>query len=134
MEATFKAEIINSAGYLNTKYKEDLFVEIVKSRESNQLNINSTIKTATKAVEELNPSSENSDKRKEHIQHRISILGESLKKKLESKVIHGQYIRHVNSLLVKKTHFFGCFEGRSESEVRHYKQNVMQTNITNRNR
>jgi hypothetical protein len=33
-EAAYKAEIINIAKYLNTKYKEDQFVNIVKNRES----------------------------------------------------------------------------------------------------
>jgi len=33
-EATYKAEIINIAEYLNTRYKEDQFVNIVKVHES----------------------------------------------------------------------------------------------------
>jgi len=37
---------------LNRKYKDDQFVSIVKSRESNQLNMNSTIKAAAKVAEE----------------------------------------------------------------------------------
>ena len=32
IEATYKAEIINIAEYLNTNYKEDQFVNIVKSQ------------------------------------------------------------------------------------------------------
>jgi hypothetical protein len=51
---TYKAEIINIAEYLNTKYKEDEFVNIVESHESSQPNMNSTIKTAAKVVKELN--------------------------------------------------------------------------------
>ena len=35
IEATHKAKIINFAEYLKTKYAEDQFVNIVKSRESN---------------------------------------------------------------------------------------------------
>jgi hypothetical protein len=42
IEATYKAEIINIADYLNTKYAEDQFVNTVKSHESNQPNVNST--------------------------------------------------------------------------------------------
>ena len=35
-EATYRAEIINIAEYLNTKCAEDQFVNIVKSHKSNQ--------------------------------------------------------------------------------------------------
>jgi hypothetical protein len=41
-EAAYKAEMINIAEYLNTKYKEDQFVNIVASHESTQPNMNST--------------------------------------------------------------------------------------------
>jgi hypothetical protein len=85
---TYKAEITNTTEHLNTKYKEDQFVNIVKSHESNQQNMNSTIKTATEVPEELNKSNENSD-RKKGIQHTKGRLGESLKKKKrEKKVMH----------------------------------------------
>ena len=40
IEVTYKAEIINTAEYLNTKYIEDQFVNTVKSHESNQPNMN----------------------------------------------------------------------------------------------
>jgi len=53
IEAAYKAEIINIAEYLNTTYKEDQFVNIVKSHESTQPNMNSIIKTAAKITEEL---------------------------------------------------------------------------------
>jgi hypothetical protein len=52
IEATYKTEIINIAEYLNTKYAEDQFVNIVKSYKSNQPNTNSTIQVATKVAEE----------------------------------------------------------------------------------
>jgi hypothetical protein len=61
IEATYKANIINTAEYLKTKYKEDHFVNIVKSQENHQPNMNSTIKAAEKVTEELNRSNENSD-------------------------------------------------------------------------
>jgi len=64
IEATYRAETINIAEYLNTKYIEDQFVHIVKSHESNQPNINSTIKVAAEGAEELNQSNENSDTKK----------------------------------------------------------------------
>jgi hypothetical protein len=40
IEAARKAEIINVTEYLNTKYKEDHFVNIVKNHESKQPNMN----------------------------------------------------------------------------------------------
>jgi hypothetical protein len=52
-EAKFKAEIINIAEHLNTTNIEGRFINIV-SHESNQPNINSTIKAASKFAEELN--------------------------------------------------------------------------------
>ena len=53
IEAAYKAEIINIAEYLNTNYKEDQFVNIVKNHESIQTNMNSLLKLATKMIEEL---------------------------------------------------------------------------------
>jgi hypothetical protein len=38
--ATYKAEIINIAEYLNRNYKKDQFVNIFKSQESTQPNMN----------------------------------------------------------------------------------------------
>jgi hypothetical protein len=40
VEAAYKAEIINIAEYLNTKYKENQFVNIVKNHENTQSNTN----------------------------------------------------------------------------------------------
>ena len=65
----YKADIINTAEYLNTKYAEDQFVNIVKSHDSSQPNMNSTIKMVAKVADELNQSNENSDTKKEGIQH-----------------------------------------------------------------
>jgi hypothetical protein len=53
VEAAYKAEIINIAEYLNTKYKEDQFVNIVKVHDSTQPNVNSILKSAAKTIEEL---------------------------------------------------------------------------------
>ena len=53
IEAAYKAEIINIAGCLNTNYKEDQFVNIVKSHESTQPFMNSIIKKTAKITEEL---------------------------------------------------------------------------------
>ena len=49
----YKVEIINTAEYLNTNFKEDQFVNIVESHESTQRKMNSIIKTAAKITEEL---------------------------------------------------------------------------------
>jgi hypothetical protein len=43
VEEVYKAEIINIAEYINTKYKEDQFVNIVKVHESTQPNMNSIL-------------------------------------------------------------------------------------------
>ena len=53
IEAAYKVEIINIAEHLNTNYKENQFVNIVKSHESAQTNMNSIFKTAAKITEEL---------------------------------------------------------------------------------
>jgi hypothetical protein len=54
---------------MTTKHKQGQFINIVKSHESNQPNMNSTIKTEAKVAEELNQSNENSAIKKEGIQH-----------------------------------------------------------------
>jgi hypothetical protein len=46
---------------MNTKYKKERFVNIANNHESNQPNINSTIKMAAKVAEKLNKSNVNSD-------------------------------------------------------------------------
>jgi hypothetical protein len=58
VEAAYKAEIINIAEYLNTKDKEDQFVNIVKVHESTQPNMNSILNSAAKIIEELNQSTQ----------------------------------------------------------------------------
>jgi hypothetical protein len=52
VEAAHKAEITSIAEYLNTNYKVDQSVNIVKSYESTQPTMNSIIKTAAKIAEE----------------------------------------------------------------------------------
>jgi len=85
IEAAYKAEIINIAEHLNTNYKEDQFVNIVKSHVSTQPNMNSIIKTAAKITEELIQSNEKSDAKQDGIQHTKARLGESLKKNGKTK-------------------------------------------------
>ena len=60
-EAIYKGEIRNIAEYLNNEYKDDQFVNIAKSRESNRANMKSTIKKAVKVVEELHQTKVRSD-------------------------------------------------------------------------
>ena len=131
-EATYRAEIINVAEYLNTKYIEDQFVHIVKSHKSNQPNMNSTINMAAKVAEELNQSNENSDTKKEGIQHIKAKLGEPLKKKCESKVIHGQYIRNMDTQLISQEdtclwHSSGDLKRETASEIITAKDQALQT-------
>ena len=64
IEVVSKEEIINIAEYLNTKYAESQFVNIFKTHEINQPNVNSTTKTAAKATEKLNHSNEKCDTKK----------------------------------------------------------------------
>jgi len=68
IEASYKTEIINIAEYINTNYKKDQFVNIVKSHESTQPNMNSIIQTAAKITEELSQSDEKSDAKQDGIQ------------------------------------------------------------------
>ena len=80
IEAAYKAEIMNIAEYLNTSYKQDQFVNIVKSQESTQPNMNSIIKTAGKIREELCHPNENSVAKQDEIQHIKARFEESLQK------------------------------------------------------
>jgi hypothetical protein len=45
IEVTYKKKVINTAEYLNTQFRENQFVNVVKSHENNKPNVNSTIKT-----------------------------------------------------------------------------------------
>ena len=72
---TINREIIKIAEYLNTNYKEDQFVNIVKSHESTQPNTNSIIKTSAKSREELSQPNEESDAKQDGMQHTKARLG-----------------------------------------------------------
>jgi hypothetical protein len=65
IEATYKAWVINTAECLNTKFKEDHFVNTVKSHEKKRPSNNSTILITTKFIAELNQISESSDKERD---------------------------------------------------------------------
>jgi hypothetical protein len=76
VEAAYKAEITSIAEYLNTNYKVDQFVNIVKNYDSTQQTMNSIIKTAAKIAEESSQPNEKSDAKQERIQHTKARLGE----------------------------------------------------------
>ena len=60
-------------------------------------------------AEKFDQSNENSDTKKKGIQHIKGKLGLSLKKKWESKIMHGQYIRSMDRQLIsEKDSYYGC--------------------------
>jgi hypothetical protein len=65
----YKTEIINIAEYLNTKYKGDQFVNIVKSLENTQPNMNSTVKLAAKITDDLIKFNRKNDAKQDDKQH-----------------------------------------------------------------
>jgi len=122
IEAAYKAEIINIAEYLNTNYKEDQFLNIVKSHESTQPNMNSIIKTAAKITEELIQRNEKSDAKQDGIQHTKARVGKSLKGKWRNKVMHGLYITDIDRQLISEEDTFlrlskGDLKVESESQI-----------------
>jgi len=121
IEVTYKTEIINNAEYLNTKYAEDQFVNIGKSHKSIQPNMNSRIKMAAKFAE-LQQINKSSNTKKEGNQHIKAKFGDSFKKKWESKVMHGQYIRSMDMQLISQEDTFLWLlrvhlKGETESEI-----------------
>jgi hypothetical protein len=106
IEAAYKTEIINIAEYLNKKYKEDQFVNIIKSHDSNQPNTNSTVRTAAKITDALSQPNENGDMKQDGVLNTKARLEESLKEKWENKVMHGQYIRSINKQLISEEDTF----------------------------
>ena len=131
IEAAYKAEINNIAEYLKTNYKEDQFVNIVKSHESTQPNMNSIIKTAAKIAEELSQPNEKSDAKQDGIQHTETILGESLKK-WKNKVMHGKYIRNIDRQLISEEDAFlwlskGELNAETESKIVATQDQALQT-------
>jgi hypothetical protein len=103
----YKAEIINITQYLNTKYEEDInIVNIVKSHESTQPNMNSTIKIAAKITEEISQLNKKSDAKLDEIHHTKARLGASLKTKWKNKVMHGQYIRSTDRQVISEEDTF----------------------------
>ena len=128
IEAAYKAEIINIAEYLNTNYKEEQFVNIVKSHESTQPDTNSIIKTAAKITEELSQPNEKSDGKQDEIQHTEVGLGESLKEKWKNKVMHVQYFRNIERKLISEENkFLWPLLAETESEIVAAQDQALQT-------
>jgi len=96
VKEAYKTEIINIAEHLNTKYKEDQFVNTVKVHESTQPNMNSILKSAAKIIEELSQLNGKNYAKQDEMQHTKGRLGQVLKKKWKNKVMHGQYIRNMD--------------------------------------
>ena len=86
--------------YNNNNNNNDQFVNIVKVHESTQPNTNSILKSAAKSLEELNQLSGMNDAKQDGMQHTKGRLGEVLKKKWKSKIMHGQYIRNMDRQLI----------------------------------
>jgi len=132
VEAAYKAEITSIAEYLNTNYKVDQFLNIVKSYESTQPTVNSIIKTAAKSAEELSQTNEKSDAKQEGIQHTKARLIEVLKNKWKNKVMHGQYIRNIDRQLISEEDTFlwlpkGDLKAETESEIVAAQDQAIQT-------
>jgi hypothetical protein len=113
---------VRVAQYLNTKYKEDHFFNIVKAHENTQPNMNSILKAAAKIIAELNQLSGMNDAKQNGMQHRKGRLGEALKKKRKNKVMHGQCIRNVDRQLIVEEDTFlwlskGDLKAETESEI-----------------
>ena len=128
VEAVYKADIINIAEYLNTNYKEDQFVNIFKNHESIQPNMNSVLKLATKIKEKLSHSYVKSD----GTQNTKVRLVEVLKEKWKMKVMNGQYVRNIDSQLIREVDTFfwlskGDLEAETESEILAAQDQALQT-------
>jgi len=91
--------------------------------------MNSTIKEVANVAEELNQSNEKSDTKNEGIQHVKVQLGESLKKKWESKVKHGHYIRTMDRQLISQEETFQRedLKGETGSEITAAQDQALQT-------
>jgi hypothetical protein len=116
-EAAYKREKINIAKYLNKTYKEDQFVNIIRSRDSSQPHVNSTV-----GADESSQPNENSDMKQDGIQNTKARLAESLKGKWENKAMHGQYVRSTDKHLISEEDTFlwlskGDLKAETESEI-----------------
>jgi hypothetical protein len=131
--AAYKAEIINIAEYLNTKYKEDQFVNVVEVHESTQPNMNSILKSAAKIIKELSQLSGKNNAKHDEMQHKKGRLGEVLEKTWKNKVMHGQYIGNMDRQLISEEDTFlwlskGELKAETESEIVTAQDQSLNTN------
>jgi hypothetical protein len=125
-------QVINIAEYVNKKYKEDQFLNIIKSHDSNQPTRNSTVRVAAKILDELSQPNENSDMKQDGIQNTKARLKESLKKKWKYKVMHDRYIRSIDKLPISKEDTFlwlskGDLKAETGSEIVTAQDQTLQT-------
>jgi hypothetical protein len=94
--------------------------------------MNSTVKAASKIIDELSQSNEKNDMKQDGIQNTKARLGESLKEKWENKVMHVQYIRSIDKELISKEDTFlwlskGDLKAETESEIVAEQDQTLQT-------
>jgi hypothetical protein len=92
--------------------------------------MNCTVKTAAKVAEELSQMRTVTQNRKEYTKAR---LGESLKQKWESKVMHGHYIRSTDKHIISEEDTFlllsrGDLKPETETEIIAAHNQTLQTN------
>jgi len=94
--------------------------------------MHSIIKTAAKTAEELSQPNEKSEAKQEEIQHTKARLGEVLKNKWKTKVMHGQYIRKLDRPLISEEDTFlwlskADLKAETESEIVAAQDQAIQT-------
>ena len=94
--------------------------------------MNSIINTTAKITEELSQPNEKSDTKQDGMQHTEGRLGESLKKKWENKVMHGQYIKNIDRQIISEEDTFlwllkGDLKAQNESEIVAAQDHALQT-------
>jgi hypothetical protein len=86
---------------------------------------------AAMVAEELYQSNDNSDIKKEGTQHIEARTGESIKKKWESKVMYGQYVRSMDRQLITTDNIFlHLSKGNLKGETEAAQDQALQTKIS----
>ena len=80
--------------------------------------MNWIVKTAAKITEELSQTNEKSDAKQDGIQHTKQDWESRSEEKMESKVMHGQYIRNIHRQLISEEDtFLWLSEGDLKAET-----------------